>query len=228
MPATPAFPPDTPRPDDDELKALTVNHLKRIEEGFRDLEIAIEVAKSNTNPIDEMIQGLGPRLKKKRADNDENGSQTYETYVATVRELLDEQALSLIPDKKIVKRNDGHFDAEDVPFPALAKIAESTEFLLKLIGSEIGYERKRELVLPLLKKAHKRRVDALRHLPRGITPRRRMFRDHSHLLYLLKKTCMSYINAKDAFSDEVTVGFFTDGSGIVHPIRVHISNDANR
>lgn len=225
MNATQLFPPDEVQPDDGDLSALTAQHLKHIEDGFRDLETAMTVTKSATNPVDNVIAGLPERLKASRPAGEDN--DTYETYVDAIKSLLDNQAREFIPDRTVVQGPDG-VDVEEVRFKPLANIADSTEFLLRLVGSQIGFERKRELVLPLLKMAHKARVDALRHLPHGETPRRRILRDHAHLLNLIEDTCTNYIKAKDSFSDDVAVGFFTDGTGTVRPITVRIRRNFNR
>ena len=225
MNATQLFPPEEVQPDDKDLSALTAQHLKRIADGFRDLETAVTVTQSKVNPIDKAIAGLPGCLKAKRPSAHDH--DTYETYVDAVKSVLDQQALEFIPDKTFTQGPNGIED-KDVAFKPLADIAESTEFLLKLVGSHIGYERKRDLVLPLLKAAHKTRSDALRGLRRGETPQRRMLRDHAHLLNLLEHTCTSYLKAKDSASDEVAIAFFTDPSGTVRPITVHLKRDVNR
>lgn len=225
MSTTPLSPTDEYQPDDEELSALVAENLKRIEKGFRDLEDAATVTGATANPVDNMLSGLPERLREAQADDADGGA--YEAYVATVKSLLDDQAREFVPDVSVEPGPDG-IEIGAARFQPLADIADSTNFLLRLIGSHIGYERKRELVLPPLKAAHESRVDALRHLPHGETPKRRMIRDHAHLLNLLEDTCSNYLKAKDSFSDEVAVGFYTDANGTVRPITVRIRDHVNR
>lgn len=225
MSTTPLSPTDEYQPDDEELSALVVENLKRIEKGFRDLEDATTVTGTGANPVDNMLTGLGERLREAQVDDADGGA--YEAYVATVKSLLDDQAREFVPDFSVKQGSDG-VEIDQVRFPPLAAIADSTNVLLRLIGSHIGYERKRELLLPPLKATHQSRVDALRHLPHGETPKRRMLRDHAHLLNLLEDTCNNYLKAKDSFSGDVAVGFYTDPNGTVRPITVRIRGHVNR
>lgn len=225
MNATELFPLDQVQPEDADLSALTTKHLKRIADGFRDLETAVTVTKSTKNPVETALASVPARLKERRAAGQDH--DTYETYVESVKSVLDEQAADFIGDKLPVVGSDT-VELKDVPFQPLSDIADSTAYLLNLVGSRIGYERKREFVLPALKAAHKARSDTLKHLRRGETPQRRMLRDHAHLLNLLEHTCTSYTKAKDTASDTVAVGFFTDPSGKVRPITIRIDHAVNR